>query len=292
MKKICANNGFSLVELIVVFVVIGFLSRIGLVSFNSIRCKTRENIARLALKNIQKECEANRYLKTEELFTQVNVEGYELIPGNSNKCSGNEEDGSISLMSITGCDNYSFSLDPLTGNIKEFLEEKIDPSKFKNITPNISNATCGGYPDPFYNPYPGGINPWSGPHRAVDGDTRFDWHCEGNHEISFDLGKEMVIDKLETFHQGGRAKNMVEIYIDGKLIKKEPNWRDDNGRLDGTHGTFRKTWSLNNVKGRSITYRTIRMSEEEWCDANFRSEGCNRENSEWTNIADINVIAQ
>ena len=36
----------------------------------------------------------------------------------------------------------------------------------------------------------------------------------------------MIIDKLETYHNGSRALNMVEIYVDGKLIKKEPNWRD------------------------------------------------------------------
>ena len=166
--------------------------------------------------------------------------------------------------------------------------EKVDPSKFVDIKPNISGATCGGYPDPFYNG--GGINRWSGPHRAIDGDTRFDWHCEGNHEITFDLGKEMIIDKLETYHNGGRALNMVEIYVDGKLIKKEPNWRDKDGRID-SHGTFKKIWYLENIKGSSITYKTVKMRGEEWCDSNRKSKGC-KVGSEWTNIAEVNVIAQ
>ena len=93
-------------------------------------------------------------------------------------------------------------------------------------------------PRSIYNPYPGGINPWSGPHRAVDGDTGLIGTVRVIMKYLL-ISEEMVIDKLETFHQGGRAKNMVEIYIDGKLIKK-PNWRDENGRLDGTHGTFEK----------------------------------------------------
>ena len=288
MRKFSASEGFSLIELVVVIVILGFLLRIGLITYNATRCKTIENIAKLTANNIKKECEMNKKLEGEEIFTRVNLKDYEIIPKDSNKCSGDVKDGAITLTSKSSCNNFSFAFNFSEGTIKEIFVEKVDPSKFVDIKPNISGATCGGYPDPLYNG--GGINRWSGPHRAIDGNTRFDWHCEGNHEITFDLGKEMIIDKLETYHNGGRALNMVEIYVDGKLIKKEPNWRDKDGRID-SHGTFKKIWYLENIKGSSITYKTVKMKGEEWCDSNRKSKGCNV-GSEWTNIAEVNVIAQ
>ena len=293
--KIFQSKGFSLIEFLVIIIIFGFLTTLGLLSFNGARCKTKENAARQYINNIKKECEASKSLKTEETFTKGSLEGYELIPDNLNNCFGRPEDQSTILKSKGGCNNLSFSYNFLNGKIKEFLEKKIDPTKFKSIKPKVSNSSCGGYPDPKYNG--GNAGYWTGPHRAVDGENRFGWLCEGNHEITFDLGKEMTIEKLQIQNPSFGRGNIIEIYVDGKLVKKGRNWEDEEGRrIDWGHGLFQKTWYLENVHGRFITYKAVGMDNSTWCDWKYKMQkwatGCYRYGSEWTAIKEINVIAQ
>ena len=295
--KNCSSKGFTLIEFLVIIIIFGLLSTIGLVNLRGFRCKTKENAARQVINNIKKECEVNKNLKTDENFTKVNLKGYEIIPKDSNKCSGEVNDGTITLTSKSSCNkNSSFAFNFLEGSIKEFLEIKIDPTKFKSIKPKVSNASCRGWP----NDGKGNAAYWTGPHRAVDGETRFGWKCEGNHEITFDLGKKMTIQKL-LIQKPSRRGNVIEIYVDGKLVKKGRNWEDEEGRnINWGYGLFQKTWNLDNVNGRFITYKAVGMDKGTWCDWKYPNEprgycGYGRPTSysdEWTVINEINVIAQ
>ena len=118
MRKFPASEGFTLIELVIVIVIFGFLLRIGLITYNATRCKTIESIARLTANNIKKECEMNKNLEREEIFTRVDVKDYEIIPKDSNKCSGDFKDGTITLASKSSCNNFSFAFNFSEGIIK------------------------------------------------------------------------------------------------------------------------------------------------------------------------------
>ena len=53
------NKGFTLIELIVCFVIIAILSQIGLVAFRSYSRRVRAFAAENSLLNLKKECESN-----------------------------------------------------------------------------------------------------------------------------------------------------------------------------------------------------------------------------------------
>ena len=59
-------EGFSLIELIIVFVITAILAQIGFVAFNKYLRRTRAFAAKTALLNIKKECESNSDLKSAE----------------------------------------------------------------------------------------------------------------------------------------------------------------------------------------------------------------------------------
>ena len=83
------ENGFSLVELIVVLIITAILAQLGFVAFNRYLRRTRALAARTALLNIKKECESNNNLKVTEEFTQPVPNGYLLVSGATENCNGN-----------------------------------------------------------------------------------------------------------------------------------------------------------------------------------------------------------
>ena len=57
-----SNQGFSLIELIVVLIITAILAQLGFVSFNRYQRKTKAFAAKTALMNVRRECETNRDL--------------------------------------------------------------------------------------------------------------------------------------------------------------------------------------------------------------------------------------
>ena len=89
-KLIRKEEGFTLVELIVVTVIMAILAQIGLVSFNRYTRKTRAFAARTALINIKSECEMNRDLGMDPVFTLLKPSSYSIETSNTNSCLGEE----------------------------------------------------------------------------------------------------------------------------------------------------------------------------------------------------------
>ena len=83
------ENGFSLIELIVVLIITAILAQIGFVFFNKYKRRARAFAAKTALINIKKECESNSDLKLTEEFTTLTPAGYSLFSGNIGDCNGN-----------------------------------------------------------------------------------------------------------------------------------------------------------------------------------------------------------
>ena len=82
------EDGFSLIELIIVIIIAAILAQIGFVSFIRLNRKAKAFAARTALLNIKKECEANRDLGLEEKFTLANPNQYSIKSREINSCLG------------------------------------------------------------------------------------------------------------------------------------------------------------------------------------------------------------
>ena len=82
------ENGFSLVELIVVLIITAILAQLGFTAFNSYVKRAKAFAAMTALKNIQRECESNRDLEASETFTLLPIKGYSIATRDTNSCYG------------------------------------------------------------------------------------------------------------------------------------------------------------------------------------------------------------
>ena len=92
------ENGFSLVELIVVLIITAILAQLGFTAFNRYARRTRAFAAKTALKNIQRECESNRDLEAPETFTLLPIRGYSIATRDTNSCYGQSSDGKVAAI--------------------------------------------------------------------------------------------------------------------------------------------------------------------------------------------------
>ena len=91
------ENGFSLIELIVVLIITAILAQLGITAFNRYAIRTRAFAARTALLNIKKECEVNRDLDIATDFTLVDLNSYSIETSNSNSCLGRSDNKLVVL---------------------------------------------------------------------------------------------------------------------------------------------------------------------------------------------------
>ena len=82
------ENGFSLVELIVVLIITAIIAQLGFTAFNKYARRTRAFAAKTALKNIKRECERDRGLEDQETFTLLAIKGYSISTRDTNICLG------------------------------------------------------------------------------------------------------------------------------------------------------------------------------------------------------------
>ena len=96
-KYIKSNEGFSLIELITTIGVISILGILTLPRFLGFIRKAEKVIALNSISSVKIECESNKSLGNELIFTPSNLIGYEFDNEGSNKCTGNEN---FSLVAI------------------------------------------------------------------------------------------------------------------------------------------------------------------------------------------------
>ena len=98
IKKTIANNGFTLVELIVVIGVLSILSSVSLVYFNGVNRRAREVAAQNALLTIKKECETNYAYSLPLFYEEKRLQKYSIKSNGQNSCLGNSKTGLISAV--------------------------------------------------------------------------------------------------------------------------------------------------------------------------------------------------
>ena len=92
-----SDNGFSLIELILVLIIAAIIAQIGFISFIRLNRKVKALAARTALINIKKECEVNREIDTNLNFTLVEIDSYSIKTSNKNSCLGLSDNNLIVL---------------------------------------------------------------------------------------------------------------------------------------------------------------------------------------------------
>ena len=111
------DNGFSLVELIVVLIITAILAQLGYSAFNRYVRRTRAFAAKTALKNIQRECESNRDLEAPETFTLLPIRGYSIATRDTNSCLGQSSDGKVAAIADNQDEIPNYFYDFLLGQI-------------------------------------------------------------------------------------------------------------------------------------------------------------------------------
>ena len=128
-KIIKSNEGFSLVELLIVLGIFSIIGTITLFKFFEVIKKAEKVIASNSISSIKLECESNNYLGRELIFTPSNLIGYEFDNEGSNKCTGNENFLLVSIIPEDLKTNPSFFYDFRNGEIS-CIYEGFEASEF------------------------------------------------------------------------------------------------------------------------------------------------------------------
>ena len=119
LSKKPGEEGFSLIELVVVVAVLAILSAIAIPSFTSINNKARASAAANTVATIAKEC-AVKYANGEANPTrpQVTPDGYQavvVVNGSTSSATGCTQTGTIVATSTTPANYASFTYNTATG---------------------------------------------------------------------------------------------------------------------------------------------------------------------------------
>ena len=163
MKKYLAieeNEGFSLIELVVVISVLAILSAISIPAFRCFINKAKSTAAVAALRQINTECKISE-LDNKNIFTVNNLNGYEIRGDN---CDGSSSTGIISAVPSeidilpifnlwTGSSQITYNFKGKTGsNISDCLSEVCNPNiKNETISKDKDKPTGCNYVAPESN---------------------------------------------------------------------------------------------------------------------------------------------
>ena len=89
------NEGFTLVELVVVIATLAILGAVAIPSFVCLIPKSRATAALAAMQQIQKECIIKKSFDEQEIFSDNNLQGYQM---STNNCKGTGANGLISAI--------------------------------------------------------------------------------------------------------------------------------------------------------------------------------------------------
>ena len=143
LKSRSKEEGFSLIELVVVVSVLGVLSAITIPSFFCIQKKSKASSALAAMRQIQKECVVKAIDSgSSATFSQGNLDSYQIQSNGSNGCSGEQTSGLISAIPNDTTTFPSFILET-TNNLLTYSFKGVSGVNFNACL----SAICGSYND-------------------------------------------------------------------------------------------------------------------------------------------------
>ena len=117
-----SNEGFSLIEFLIVIGVFSILGIVALPRFLGVIQRAEKTIAANSIKSIKIECESKNSPGVELIFTPSNLIGYEFDNEGSNKCTGNENFSLVSIIPEDLKKQPSFFYDFTSGEISCIYE--------------------------------------------------------------------------------------------------------------------------------------------------------------------------
>ena len=112
------EQGFSLIELIVVLIISAILCQLTFVGYNRFVRKSKAFAARTALKNIKSECLANKDLGLNLKFTLVNINSYSINTRDKESCLGEINNGLVTAIPENPDYLPTYSYDFVSGDMK------------------------------------------------------------------------------------------------------------------------------------------------------------------------------
>ena len=98
LKFLEDDEGFSLIELVVVVAVLAILSAITIPSFSCFPDRSRATAALTSLRQIKTECLAKSYSNPTKTFTPISLDSYTIISDGESSCSGDNSTGEITAI--------------------------------------------------------------------------------------------------------------------------------------------------------------------------------------------------
>ena len=144
MIKNKVNNGFTLIELIVVIGTLSILSTITLSYFNGLNRRGREVAAQNALLNIKKECENNYMYSLPLFYEDIRLQKYSIISNGQNSCYGDSITGLVSAVpeekDLSPYYYYNFNDGELSCSYKNGEKLSISECNSNNLDKSSDNA--------------------------------------------------------------------------------------------------------------------------------------------------------
>ena len=112
------EQGFSLIELIIVFIISAILCQLTFVGYNRFVRKSKAFAARTALKNIKSECLANKDLGLNLTFTLLNINSYSINTRDKDSCLGEINNGLVTAIPENPDYLPTYSYDFVSGDMK------------------------------------------------------------------------------------------------------------------------------------------------------------------------------
>ena len=150
-EKINENNGFTIVELVVVIGILSILSSISLVFFNGVNRRAREVAAQNALFAIKKECETNYAYSLPLFFDDKRLQKYAILSDGQNSCYGNSITGLVSAVpeekDLSPYYYYSFNDGELSCAYKNGIKLPISVCNGNNLNKSNQSSYKDSYQD-------------------------------------------------------------------------------------------------------------------------------------------------
>ena len=144
MIKNKVNNGFTLIELIVVIGTLSILSSITLFYFNGLNRRGIEVAAQNALLNIKKECENNYMYSLPLFYENIRLQKYSIISNGQNSCYGDSITGLVSAVpeekDLSPYYYYNFNDGELSCSYKNGEKLSISECNSNNLDKSSDNA--------------------------------------------------------------------------------------------------------------------------------------------------------
>ena len=283
--KSLKNEGFSLIELVIVIAVLAILAILGGPYFLKLINLARFESAKNHMRDSFTSCINDPNISPSNPY----------IPGvafQSSNCS--------SLMSATIDDSCTISMDMSTGvktgwnnsyeecttasntasnnnsgsnnKISDWAAYANETASLESISPQVLDASCE--------------TTWAGVSRtgkaehATDGDKSTKWTCNGMATIDFDLGKKQEIRSVNVEFDGDVANgNYIKIYVDDKVVAEGTQPCCGDG----------KTWFIEPTQGQRIRYETVEKPHTLNLYGVDRGEEPQLQSATWSEIGELTV---